>query len=85
MASSFLLNKFFEDGPSEWSLLKPGPKGATPEAEGAARGFNPGEPPKPHRALKGRQTEHGENIVYQRLSCNHVIISRSFRANRLRG
>jgi hypothetical protein len=52
MASSFLLNKFFEDGPSEWSLLKPGPKGATPEAEGAARGFNPGEPPKPRRALK---------------------------------
>ncbi len=35
----------------------------------SARGFNPGEPPKPHRALKGRQTEHGENM---RLLCNHL-------------
>jgi hypothetical protein len=29
----------------------------------SARGFNPGgEPPKPHRALSERQTEHGENM-----------------------
>jgi hypothetical protein len=26
------------------------------------RGFNRGEPPKPHRARKGRQTENGENM-----------------------
>jgi hypothetical protein len=35
----------------------------------------PGNRPKPHRALKGRQTEH----VY------YTIISRPFRANRLTG
>jgi hypothetical protein len=29
----------------------------------------PGIGPKPHRALKGRQTEHGENM---RLPCNHL-------------
>jgi hypothetical protein len=28
----------------------------------SARGFNPGEPPKPHRALKGRQTDGDKNV-----------------------
>jgi hypothetical protein len=35
----------------------------------SARGFNPGKPAQPHRALKGRQTEEGKNTP---LSCNHL-------------
>jgi hypothetical protein len=35
----------------------------------SARGFNPGNRPKSHRALKGRQSERGENM---RLPCNHL-------------
>jgi hypothetical protein len=41
--------------------------------ESLAQGFNLGNLPKPHRALKGRQTEHGENA---RLPCNHLSPSR---------
>ena len=40
------------------------------------RGFNPGAP-KPHRALKGRQTEHGEKHAFA--SVYHVIISQRVR------
>jgi hypothetical protein len=58
--------------------------------ESLAQGFNLGNLPKPHRALKGRQTEHGENA---RLPCNHLsppgMSKRQrvecFRANRLMG
>jgi hypothetical protein len=35
----------------------------------SARISNPGNRPNPHRALKGRQTEHGKNTP---LPCNHL-------------
>ena len=38
----------------------------------SARGFNPGDPAKPRRALKGCQTNTVRTCVYQRLSCNHL-------------
>jgi hypothetical protein len=35
----------------------------------STQGFNPGNRPKPHRALKVCQTEHGKNTP---LPCNHL-------------